>query len=191
VTTLEQSAQEVLRAREERIASEAAEAAEAPLIAPMQGRDIHLVQDAWERGLLMLEWAQQVLDQLQDDPDLSEMTGSPVDNPDRSQVGTSGPEFIDIDEIDGLDDLEFTMPPAGSPTGVATQPETVWVSVETSASNPLSEFIKIYDDDESPEVSLGTPVHIEEEKGPEKTSSPVPRSKSRRSHRKKRKLRVS
>jgi hypothetical protein len=51
----------------------------------------------------------------------------------------------------------------------------VWVSVETSASNPLSEFIKIYDDDESPEVSLGTPVHIEEEKGPEKTYSPIPR----------------
>jgi hypothetical protein len=49
----------------------------------------------------MLEWVQWVLDQLQDDPDLSEMTGSPVDNPDRSQVGTSGPEFIDIDEIVG------------------------------------------------------------------------------------------
>jgi hypothetical protein len=122
----------------------------------------------------MLEWVQRVLDQLQDDPDLSEMTGSPVDNPDRSQVGTSGPEFIDIDEIDGLDDLEFTTPPAGSPTGVATQPEIVWVSVETSTSNPLSEFIKIYDDDEIPEASLRTPVHIEEEKGPEKTSSPVP-----------------
>jgi hypothetical protein len=122
----------------------------------------------------MLEWAQQVLDQLQADPDLSEMTGSPVDNPERIQVGTSGPEFIDVDEIVGLDDLEFTMPPVGSPTGVVTQPEAVWVPVETSASNPLSEFIKIYDDDESPEVSLGTPVHIEEEKGPDKTSSPVP-----------------
>jgi hypothetical protein len=35
-------------------------------------------------------------------------------------------------------------------------------------------LIKIYDDDESPEVSLVTPVHIEEEKEPEKTSSPVP-----------------
>jgi hypothetical protein len=97
-TVLEQSAQEALRAREERIASEAAEA---PLIAQAQGRDIHLVQDAWERGLLMLEWAQQVFDQLQADPDLSEMTGSPVDNPERIQVGTSGPEFIDVDEIVG------------------------------------------------------------------------------------------
>jgi hypothetical protein len=38
----------------------------------------------------------------------------------------------------------------------------------------LSELVNIYDDDESPEVSLGTPVHVQEEKGPEKTSSPVP-----------------
>jgi hypothetical protein len=35
-------------------------------------------------------------------------------------------------------------------------------------------LIKIYDDDESSEVSLVTPLHIEEEKEPEKTSSPVP-----------------
>jgi hypothetical protein len=54
------------------------------------------------------------------------------------------------------------------------QPETVRTSGRTSAPNPLSELIKIYDDDESPEVSLVTPVHIEEEKEPEKTSSPVP-----------------
>jgi hypothetical protein len=38
----------------------------------------------------------------------------------------------------------------------------------------LSKFIKIYDDDESLEVSLGTPVHVEEEKGPRKTSSALP-----------------
>jgi hypothetical protein len=41
-------------------------------------------------------------------------------------------------------------------------------------SNPLSELIKIYDDDESPEVSLVTPVHIKEEKEQERTSSPDP-----------------
>jgi hypothetical protein len=68
------------------------------------------------------------------------------------------------------------MPPVGSPTGVLAQPEIVRTSGRTSASNPLSELIKIYDDDESPEVSLVTPVHIEEEKEPEKTSSPVPDS---------------
>jgi hypothetical protein len=135
-----------------------------------------MAQDAWERGLLMLEHAQWIIDQLQDDPDLISMTRLPDDNPDESQMGPSGPEFIDIDEITGLDDLEFTMPPVGSPTGVSTQPETVGTSGRTSVSNPLSELIKIYDDDESPEVSLVTPVHIEEEKEPEKTSSLVPDS---------------
>jgi hypothetical protein len=34
--------------------------------------------------------------------------------------------------------------------------------METRTSNPLIDFVKIYDDDESPEVSLGTPVHVEE-----------------------------
>jgi hypothetical protein len=40
--------------------------------------------------------------------------------------------------------------------------------------NPLSELINIYDDEESPEVSLVTPVQIIEEKEPEKTPSPAP-----------------
>jgi hypothetical protein len=52
------------------------------------------------------------------------MTRLPDDNPDESQVGPSGPELIDIDEISRLDELEFTMTPSGSPTGVSTQPQT-------------------------------------------------------------------
>jgi hypothetical protein len=122
----------------------------------------------------MIENAQWIMDQLQNDPDIINMPRLPVDNPDESQTGPSGPEFIDLDEITGLDDPEFTMPPTGSPTGVLDWPETVEASQRTGASNPLSELIKIYDDDEIPGVSLGTPVHVEEEKGPEKTSSPVP-----------------
>jgi hypothetical protein len=55
--------------------------------------------------------------------------------------------------------------------GVSAQPGTIEASGRTTASNPLSELIKIYDNDESPEVSRVTPVHIEEEKGPEKTYS--------------------
>jgi len=66
-----------------------------------------------------------VLDQLQDDLDLSETTGSPIDNPERIHMGTSNLEFIDVDEIVGLDDLELTAPPIGSPTSVATHPETI------------------------------------------------------------------
>jgi hypothetical protein len=71
-----------------------------------------MAQDAWERGLLMLEQVQWIIDQLQDDPDLISMTRLHADNPDEIQTGPSGPEFIDIDEITGLDDPEFTMPPA-------------------------------------------------------------------------------
>jgi hypothetical protein len=39
------------------------------------------------------------------------MTRLPTDNLDEIQEGPSGPEFIDIDEITGLDDPEFTTPP--------------------------------------------------------------------------------
>jgi hypothetical protein len=38
--------------------------------------------------------------------------------------------------------------------------------------NPLSKFINIYSDDESQEESQRTPVRVQEEKGPEKISSP-------------------
>jgi hypothetical protein len=196
-TILEQSAQGALRAREEMIVVEAAvpqvaaETTEIPQVTPVQDRGLPEAQDAWERGLLMLEHVQWIIDQLQDDPDIINMTRLPADNPDESQTGPSGPEFIDLDEITGLDDPEFTTPLAGSPTGVSAQPETVRTSGRTSVSNPLSELIKIYDDDESPEVSLVTPVHIEEEKGPEKTSSPVPDAQIQGFHRKNKKSRVS
>jgi hypothetical protein len=65
------------------------------------------------------------------------------------------------------------MPPTGSRTSVSAYPEPVGVSMDTSAPNLLCELIKIYDDEEIPEVSLGTPVHIEEEKGPANTYSPL------------------
>jgi hypothetical protein len=94
-------------------------------------------------------------------------------------VGLSGPEFIDLDEITGLDNPKFTTPPVGSPKGVLAQHETVGTSGRTTTSNPLSEIIKSYDDDESLEVSLGTSVHIDEEKGPEKTSSPIPNTQNK------------
>ena len=90
------------------------------------------------------------------------MARLPEDNSDRSHMGPSDPEFIDLDEITGLEYPEFTTPPAISSTGVSAQSETVGTSGRTTASNPLSEIIKIYDNDESPEVSLVTPFHIEE-----------------------------
>jgi len=85
----------------------------------------------------------------------------------------SGPELIGIDEITGLDDLEFTAPLTGSLTGVLTQPKIVGTSGRTSAQNPLSELVNIYDDEESSKVSLVNHVQIEEENDIEKASSPV------------------
>jgi hypothetical protein len=102
----------------------------------------------------MLEKVQRMIDQLQDDLDITKTIGS--------QAGPSGPEFIDLDQIAGLDDPEFTMSLVGSPTGVLAQPEIVESLQRTDASNLLRKILKIYDDDESPEVSLGTPVHIKE-----------------------------
>jgi hypothetical protein len=60
-TTIEQSAQEALRAKEEMIVVEEAvhqvvvEVAEIATVAPEQDRGFHMAQDAWERGFLMLE----------------------------------------------------------------------------------------------------------------------------------------
>jgi hypothetical protein len=50
--TIEKSAQEALRAREEMIA---AEATEVPLVAPVQHRGFPMTQDTRERGFLMIE----------------------------------------------------------------------------------------------------------------------------------------
>ena len=51
-------------------------------------------------------------------------------------MGTSDLEFIDVDELSKLDDLEFTTSPSGSPICVAIQPDVVQVPVEKSATNP-------------------------------------------------------
>jgi hypothetical protein len=55
VMTIEKSAQEALRAREE---IRATEATEVPLVAPVQDRGFPMTQDAWARGFLMIEQVQ-------------------------------------------------------------------------------------------------------------------------------------
>ena len=154
----------------------AVETTEIPRVTLVQDRISPEAQDTWERGLLMLEHVQRINDQMQDGSDIINIPRFHVDNPNEIQTGPIGPEFIDLDEITRLDDPEFTTPPVGSSKGVSAQPETVGASGRTTTSNPLSEFINIYDDDESPEVSLVTPIHIEEEKEPEKKSSPFTES---------------
>jgi hypothetical protein len=65
------------------------------------------------------------------------------------------------------------MPQVKSSMGVVNQPGTIRTLGRESGPNPICEPIQIYDDDENPKVSLVTHVHVEEEKGREKTSSPV------------------
>jgi hypothetical protein len=74
----------------------------------------------------------------------------PTDNPEESPTGSRGPDLMNLDNINGSDNPESTMPPVGSLVGVTTQPEAGRVSVGTSTFNPLSDFINIYSDDESP-----------------------------------------
>jgi hypothetical protein len=61
-----------------------------------------------------------------------------------------------------------------SPGGISTQPEITRTPGRTSIPNPLFDLITIYDDEESLEVSLVTPVQITEENEPEKASTPGP-----------------
>jgi hypothetical protein len=151
----------------------AAKAEETPQVTPMQDGSSPEARDVWERGLLMFEHAQRIINQLQNYIDILNMDRIPEDNSNRSHMGPRGPEFIDLDQIIGLDDLQFTMPLIGLLTDVSDQLGTAEASQRTGASNSISEMIKIYDDDESPKVSLVTLVHIEEEKGLEKTYFPI------------------
>jgi hypothetical protein len=114
-----------------------------------------------------------MMNRMRDNPDLVRMPRLLTNSPEESSMGPSGLELIDLDNINGSENPESTTPLVGSPTGIAMHSKAVEGSVETSASDPLHELIKIYDDDESSEVSLGNPMHVKEEKGLDKTSSPI------------------
>jgi hypothetical protein len=87
-----------------------------------------------ERRLLMYEKAQWMMNQMRDNPDLVRMPRLLIDSPEEISVGPSGFEFIDLDNINGLDDPESTTPLVMLLTGIATQLEAVGVSVETIVS---------------------------------------------------------
>jgi hypothetical protein len=171
LATIEKLSQEALRSREEMIAEEATEV---PLVAPVQDRGFPMTHDTHERWFIMIEQAQRVIVQLQAEPYLIGMMGSPTGNPDEIQAGPSNPKQLYIGEIVGLDDPEIPTPQARSLGDVLVQSETVGKSGRESDPNPLHELINIYDGEESLEVSLVTPVPIMEEKKPEKESTPAP-----------------
>jgi hypothetical protein len=129
VETIEKSAQEALRVQEEIIVTETTE--------------------AQRRGFLLLEGAQRIIDQLQNDPDLVEMSRIPTDDPIKSRGEPSGLEPIQLEEITGPENLEFPPPQIRSPGGISTQPEIARTPGRKSVPNPLFDLITIYDDEES------------------------------------------
>jgi hypothetical protein len=167
-----QRAEEILRTREERVTFESTETMEAPQEAPVQNWNFLGTPGARERGTLLLQHAQQIMDLASND--LALLSSVPTSNPEESPTGVGSSELTDPGNINGSDDPESTLPPADSPAGATTQSKSGRVSVETSAPNPLSEFIDIYSDDESPEASQKTSVHVEEEKGAEEKTPLVP-----------------
>jgi hypothetical protein len=80
--------------------------------------------------------------------------------------------------INGLGNLESSTSPVHSLEGGTTQIEIGRVSIETQAPHPLSKLIHIYNDDESLKSSHATPMCVQEEGGPEKTSSREPKKTS-------------
>ena len=125
-------------------------------------------------GFIIIEHPHRVINHLQDGLDLIEMERVPADNPVKSRVGPSGPELIKIEEIVRLDNPVVTTPQNGSPWDVSYHLEITRTSGRESGPNPLHDLITIYDEEERSEVSLVTPMHITEEKDPEKASSLAP-----------------
>jgi hypothetical protein len=129
-----QLAQEILRASEERIAPKSVEAMETPQEATettkipqvtlVQDRNFSEVQVVQGMGGLMYQQAQMIMKQMQDNQTLLDGQGLPTDNLEESPAGPSDPDFMNLDNINGSDNPESTMPPTGSPVGVMTQPET-------------------------------------------------------------------
>jgi hypothetical protein len=105
--------------------------------------------EAKRRGLLLLEGAQRIIDQLQNDLDLVEMSRFPTDDPIKTRGEPSVLEPIQLEEITGPKNHEVPPPQIISLGGISTQPEIARTPGRTSVPNPLFDLITIYDDEES------------------------------------------
>jgi hypothetical protein len=87
----------------------------------------------------------------------------PTDNPITRRGEPSGLESIQLEEITSTEKLRVPSPQIKSPGTILTQPEVSRMLGGTCVPNPLFDLINIYDDEESSEVSLVTPVPITKE----------------------------
>jgi hypothetical protein len=130
--------------------------------------------EAQRRGFILLEGAQRIIDQLQNDPDLVYMSRILVDRPIKNKGEPSGLEPIQIEQITGLENPKVPSPQIISLGGISTQIEISKTPGRKIVPNPLFKLITIYDDEEILEVSLVTPLYITEEREPKRASTPVP-----------------
>jgi hypothetical protein len=125
VERIEQSTQEALRVREEIRAME--------------------TTVAQRREFLLLEGAQRVIDQLENDLEIIEMMRIPLDNPSTIRGDPSGLESIELEEITSPKNPRVPSPHIRSS---GTIPNQIEVSRTPGVPNPLFDLITIYDDEE-------------------------------------------
>jgi hypothetical protein len=63
-----------------------------------------------------------MMNQMRDNSNLLKMPRLSIDSPKENPTGPSGPDFINLGNINGSDDPESIMPLTRSPEGVMTQP---------------------------------------------------------------------
>jgi len=95
----------------------------------------------------------------------------PDDDPIENREETRGLEPMQLEEITGSKNPKVTPPQIISLGEILNHPKIARTSGKTSVPNPLLDLITIYDDEESLEVSLVTPVPITKEKYLEKAST--------------------
>jgi hypothetical protein len=154
-------------------------------------KDSPEVQVEQGTGALLWQQAQLLMKQMQDNPDLIITPRVPTDIREGGPTEPGNPYFTNLGNINGSDGSESTASLVRPPAGGMTQPETGKVLFGTCVPNPLSKLINIYNDDEIPESSHDTPVHVQEEKGSEKTSSLSSKFKQKRSRKRKQKSKVA
>jgi hypothetical protein len=87
-----------------------------------------------------MEQEQRVIDQLQNDLHLIDMTRVPADNLIESQEGPSDLEPIEIEETTGSDNPEVSMPQVGSLGGFWNHPKTSKEIRERKCTKPLTKL---------------------------------------------------